>query len=339
MKLSWAFGFCYFCSAALALHVIQNDALTCEDVQISKVFDFEKQLSNLEGFEAELEDIDLHTTCAVEYIQQHDGMNLLKSLAPPKDRKPVMWLHLHNQAGTTIATISKTMGEKALSPHTGNLNYFEKAEDCFNPMNASQKFNLMKKQGATWTAIERTLNPEEFDPKLFMYGVTMSNPQHYVSTRLAHSKGKHVKDEVMAHLKNENEPGEKWCHMLAPGRHWQYYDNFLIRSLLGNSVLFLPPGKINRGHLEAAKKVLDQFELVVPLSDFNTHMSQFVHTFGWNERGILHASSKKHNHHGGGGAWSDEELKYLWDLNALDTELYLYAKESVSPKLLELSKA
>jgi len=106
------------------------------------------------------------------------------------------------------------------------------------------------------------------------------------------------------------------------------YNNFYIRTLLGESVYYLPIAAISRDHLERAKAVLRRFALVIPLR------AGYLHT-GFDILDMMLASDVRdrvglhqylYHSSASPNAKFDRRTKVLLlKYNQLDSELYAYA--------------
>jgi hypothetical protein len=104
-------------------------------------------------------------------------------------------------------------------------------------------------------------------------------------------------------------------------------NNYFIRSLLGEDVFLLPFGSITPAHLSEAKRVLEGFDVLLTMDEANSSLmdSQLHSTLGWS------VSDKRIR--GGSTAafvdalnWSSADWESLKAANALDQELWQYAK-------------
>ncbi|GIL76094.1 hypothetical protein Vretimale_5723 [Volvox reticuliferus] len=97
-------------------------------------------------------------------------------------------------------------------------------------------------------------------------------------------------------------------------------NNYLIRSLLGQAVFNLPLGGITRAHLSLARLILaEQYDVILVLENQELFRQAMRYGLGW---GL-------HERHANPGHSDPEDglpkdLPALWDLNALDAELYQF---------------
>ncbi|GIL44753.1 hypothetical protein Vafri_2257 [Volvox africanus] len=97
-------------------------------------------------------------------------------------------------------------------------------------------------------------------------------------------------------------------------------NNYLIRSLLGQAVFNLPLGGITRAHLALARLLLaEQYDVILVLENQEMFRQAMQYGLGW---GL-------HERHANPGHSDPEDglpkdLPALWELNALDAELYRF---------------
>jgi len=108
-------------------------------------------------------------------------------------------------------------------------------------------------------------------------------------------------------------------------------NNYVIRSLLGKDVYLLPPGRINETHLEKAKQVLEQFDVVyvtTPSDDDAVLVEDIGLSLGW----TCEAEPQKHGGNRSAdfisqlrASWTEDDWKKLKASNYYDMELYKHA--------------
>lgn len=119
------------------------------------------------------------------------------------------------------------------------------------------------------------------------------------------------------------------------------YDNFYIRTLVGASIFKLPAGQITREHLQAAKDRLRGFSVVMVLDGFERHAAQLMQLMGWTtlkadcndarlkppkgSEWVLETICDRSPAHP--SPFTETQLQKLRERNALDYELYCFAKE------------
>ena len=103
-------------------------------------------------------------------------------------------------------------------------------------------------------------------------------------------------------------------------------DNFYIRSLGGHDVFHLPAGAIDRTHLERAKRQLQHFEIVLILEELEQGMRQLKKILHWRAPGN-HIESKSFGKGDTSIQFSEDQRQVMRESNALDVELYEYARD------------
>jgi len=246
-------------------------------------------------------------------------------------RKPVFYLHLHNQAGTFMARAALVMGENVLKPYTSTLNF--KTETCEAPVPCREKAKLAREQNATWTAVERSFNPDlELCTEDFTYVVTVKDPVAYFHTRLRHAA--RLNPEKMIDILRGK--AQAVTNMDRHDRCWPptfneedglypYFSNFLIRTFLGFNVWWSPVNAITREHLERAKKVALQFDVVLIADELPRHLAQLKAVLGWSKKRVRNVREQNHEERNT-AVWSKQQLAFLQEHNKLDLEFFEFMK-------------
>ena len=114
------------------------------------------------------------------------------------------------------------------------------------------------------------------------------------------------------------------------------YDNFYLRTLLGEDAFLAPLGELNRAHLEKAKRVLDQFSVVIILERFKEQLVQLREAFQWD----IDPAWRFHTRTTGRPKVSlaPSAMHLIRQQNALDCELYQYA-ETLAARLTKEAMA
>eukprot|EP00931_Biecheleriopsis_adriatica_P078832 TRINITY_DN52249_c0_g1_i1.p1 TRINITY_DN52249_c0_g1~~TRINITY_DN52249_c0_g1_i1.p1 ORF type:complete len:596 (+),score=97.44 TRINITY_DN52249_c0_g1_i1:26-1813(+) len=269
-----------------------------------------------------------------------------ESLWQKQREQPVFWLHLHQNAGTWMKECALKSEEIPLSPHDENLNSIAEGDTCEAPMLCRDKLSLMAHQNATWTAIERSFDVDrEYCPGDFLYGVAITDPELYIHTSLRHRAGMHPQlliDKLTGNAEIfETELEKPTCWGASPfgdydknvGGQYPQYDNFIIRSLLGYKVFWLPPGSIDRTHLERAREVIQRFDVILIVNDMTRHRVQLLRTFKW-DVATVNASQVTSNrgYVPNNFQFDEKQTAFLLELNRFDRELYSFAKRLAEKK-------
>lgn len=254
----------------------------------------------------------------------NDGDNTSR-VAPGGDaqRKPVLWIHLHNFAGTYICKEALQQGE--FTPPNGAWpGCLMPYDDCSTRnRNARSLCSARATSGYSFTAIERDVEAADFCEGALI-GSTLRDPiSGLTSTLLANS---YDKQAIMNILKTGQPTSAEHSACLPQWDTYQHFDNFATRSL-GGAYMELPL-KVTRQHLELAKERLRRLDVLLILEDLPIHVPQLEAFLKWDTAEIN--TQKKENGHDctkKETAFTDGELDFLKEVNALDYELYAYGKE------------
>ena len=102
-----------------------------------------------------------------------------------------------------------------------------------------------------------------------------------------------------------------------------------MRSLVGPDAFTLPAGSITREHLTKAKKRLAKYAAIIVLDSFDEQSAQLAHLLGWRTLDLGDVANSKQSHGLGSvpPPFTDAQLAQLAEANALDYELYCFAKQ------------
>ncbi|EFJ40544.1 hypothetical protein VOLCADRAFT_99677 [Volvox carteri f. nagariensis] len=113
--------------------------------------------------------------------------------------------------------------------------------------------------------------------------------------------------------------------------HWRSLlpaatDNYYVRSLLGESVYFLPGDNLTQAHLSAARLAMTMFDVLLLLEQPSMNEVLYEMAIGWGLGfGAVHARTSTQVHEvGRQGLPEAEEWQQLLKRNALDLELYRF---------------
>eukprot|EP00621_Florenciella_sp_RCC1693_P003401 CAMPEP_0182545318 /NCGR_PEP_ID=MMETSP1323-20130603/34385_1 /TAXON_ID=236787 /ORGANISM="Florenciella parvula, Strain RCC1693" /LENGTH=164 /DNA_ID=CAMNT_0024756459 /DNA_START=95 /DNA_END=589 /DNA_ORIENTATION=+ len=106
-------------------------------------------------------------------------------------------------------------------------------------------------------------------------------------------------------------------------------DNFFVRILSGSSTYFKPLGAVTAHDLEAAKAVLNLFDVVLILEQLNESIVQLAAVLGWTT--FLGASAASTPHrvykiYGARTRFTASQIRELRELNVYDRALYDHAR-------------
>lgn len=277
--------------------------------------------AGLLGLSVLLEDLD--AGCSVHQPMMDDRKHrLARSL--PSDRKPVLWVHLHNFAGTFICEEAMHQGE--LGPPNSYTSWpgcLMPGDDCSTTGQSRSLCEDRARSPYTFTAVERDVEEKDFCDQLLV-GTMLRNPLAGVqSTLLANTFDKAALLDVLRTGKVHEVP-HKPC--LPDWDTYQHFDNFATRSLGGGYEA--PPRGVTREHLERAKERLRRMDVVLILEELRLHLPQLSAVLGW-DTAHLDSGRKSHGHNcrRKEAVLTANETEFLTSLNALDFELYEYANE------------
>jgi hypothetical protein len=222
--------------------------------------------------------------------------------------KPVVWVHIHKSMGTFIYSLARLNGENVVRP-SFNGNWWPcdvpdavrkgKAHHC----SCQRRTEFFEWSNVTWAQIEHDMDDYNLCHEDFNYGILLRDPNQLAISKA--SMEKYTPDETNASLsclvgREDDELTEvtRACNSAAPvksdWRLWWFYDNFLVRTLGGQSVWNLPAGGITEEHAHKAIERLSKFQIVMFGEDFKEteHLKDAI---GWRpeyfEKGFKRPSS------------------------------------------------
>jgi hypothetical protein len=176
--------------------------------------------------------------------------------------RPMVWIHIHKNAGSTVCALAKANGERIISPHH-NCNWDEHDNSWITGKgvhtSCATRQKTFAEQGATWGQIEREVHLDDFCEG-FRYGIMLRDPvEHAVSLSLFHDfQPTHIND-LIACIRSSS------CN----SKQFHVYDNFMIRRMLGEAGLAIQPRKVTEEHARQVIRLLEQkFEVVALLDNF-----------------------------------------------------------------------
>jgi hypothetical protein len=251
--------------------------------------------------------------CYSGALAEHHGQT------PHKGRKNIAWLHLHNFAGTFMCNEAKAQGEVVSDV---NCNWCP--DDC-----SAQKGSRVScaKRGArdaqyTFSAQERDLDEDDFCSSV-LKGVMLRDPLAGLTSTL-HLNG-YEKNRTLEILRTGEDKYVRHWGCIPLWDTYHHFDNFATRSLSGH--YDEPPGGVTAEHLEAAKRNLERFDVVMILEELHEHVHQLSHFFGWDmsrihsEKKVNPSSSKVDT------SWTKDEQAFLRSINKFDYSLLAHGKE------------
>jgi len=249
----------------------------------------------------------------------------------PASRKPVIWVHLHKTAGTSMCC-EAWRREKVVVP----------AENCNRGMDAWRKWETleagpfttcenrsayMRDNGFTWAAIERWLDHGDFCPHRFVYATLLREPMSLMMSEADYGRANHEVERRMEWLTNIIS-----CINVGLCRgmkDWFVFDNFLVRTFSGVG-FSVPPGGINSSHFHAATAVLRKFKLVLLMDRLNDPRTfrAYERAIGW-PFPLDDSSMSSHVNQGKHEILFDSKItKQLRKINAFDLAFFDFAAKT-----------
>jgi hypothetical protein len=206
----------------------------------------------------------------------------------------------------------------------------------------------MDLSNSTWMMYERAIDPDkEICPGVFNYGTIMREIAGFLKSSLSHVVGGTMSvDDLFVYL-NGTRPVPYdylrkqtlwWSLCWGPRRRFRalagdeiagqfpQFDNFYIRNLLGHSVFWSPPGSINATHLQRAKAVLDNFQIIIMLESIKSQKIQLSSVAYWPDTVLDKKAIQSPHFNGNNHTFNDDHMAFLLELNRWDRELIEYAK-------------
>jgi len=113
-------------------------------------------------------------------------------------------------------------------------------------------------------------------------------------------------------------------------------DNYFVRVLNGAEAYFSPLRSLTRAHLERAKEILAQFDIVMTIEDWQYTSQQLSKKLSWPAKSLTRVVNGRRDSQGkykvasavakgGKTPFTEQETRELTELNALDIELFEFA--------------
>jgi hypothetical protein len=261
-------------------------------------------------------------------------------------RKPVLWMHISKNAGTTMCHQARAVGERVVMP-SNNCDLPDDNAHWGHEMppvvSCAKHVAEYQRTAATWGAIDRPLTKDDWCNDNFVYGIIVRNPvvrlesyMNFVGLPMAQIRqwmkcimhGRRV--EVAANLQDATLQDGLQTGVCPPCIPNQVaydgtcltvteVDNNLVRYLAGHEVQILPPGAINSTHVELALKHLTKVDLAVPLEHLDDApvRAAMDKTLGWHVPPWNHANPHPHTM-----KFTAEDISTLRKINQYDIEIY-----------------
>lgn len=247
---------------------------------------------------------------------------------PPQDRRPVLWVHLHNFGGTFVCT--EAIGQGEAGPPNAYASWpgcLMPGDECSTPQGSGRSLcQARAASGYTFTALERDVEEADFCNDVII-GTTLREPLGGVESTLLSNE--FDKSAVLDILRTERSHAASHTACLPEWDTYQHFDNFATRSLGGG--YSAPPRGVTREHLELAKSRLRKMGVVLILEELDVHLPQLSSVLGWN-LALINTANHDHGPQQGhcaqskDGVLTESDRAFLKSVNALDYELYAYAQ-------------
>jgi hypothetical protein len=236
-------------------------------------------------------------------------------------RKDIIWVHLHNFAGTTICQEATRQGE-LVQLDGSNCNV--PGDVCSAP--EDKRVHCKQRQDLTFSSMEREITDEDLECDDKLYGIMLREPLAGAKSTFVNNDFDDVDkanilaamnqslSEVSAHTVHGNLPDWDTYH---------HFDNFATRTLSGDYMV--PAGMMETTHLEKAKSRLQSMDVVIVLEELDNHTVQLETVFGWD---MSHTMDSVNSHSSNllASVFTDEEETFVKRINWLDCELYEFGK-------------
>lgn len=204
--------------------------------------------------------------------------------------KPMLWVHVPKNAGTTMCTAAQQNGERIVRPSV-NCNW--QANDQSHligrgavHINCSERLAKFTRDGFTWGGIEREINAQDLCMPAFEYGILLREPWDHMRSLL--NCFVHLNATDIQHLFTCAANAKAGAHCSRPRIDYTsnrpnhvFFDNYLTRTLLGIDVYRLPMGAITGEHAQLAIRLLGAFSVVLLWDDLAQAKTVFRRAFGW----------------------------------------------------------
>jgi len=262
-------------------------------------------------------------------------------------RKPIWFVHLANQ-GDYLLDLMKAQGEVPLVGRSGIDDMWnwrtEVGAAIFDAQQVSvttfpfcnEKYRLLRQNGATMTSVSRWLDEgRDICHEEFLYVTTMREPVARMVDYMGSEK-LHPEDvmKLIAQAPEASGASRTWGAALswqmqqqvascwAPESRYQHFDNFVIRSLLGSEVYFLPEGEITFEHMQRARLLLKSFDIVIADENLIEEYEDIISDLHWDEKIKPHKKGVQSSSAQESSALTDWHIRMLQSQNAPDIMLY-----------------
>ncbi|CAK0830979.1 unnamed protein product, partial [Prorocentrum cordatum] len=208
--------------------------------------------------------------------------------------KPVIWVHIHKSMGIFIYSMALLNHENVVRPSfNGNWWPYDTPDAVRRGKawraNCSKRAEYFAWSNVTWAQVEHEMDDYNLCHGQFNYGILLRDPSALAISKA--SMEKYSPEETIASLnclvgREGDSDLTQACDRAAPKKNdwklWWFYDNFLVRTLGGQSVWSLPAGGITEEHAHKAIERLSKFEVVMFADDFE-NKAYLETAIGWRQ--------------------------------------------------------
>jgi len=250
-------------------------------------------------------------------------------------RKPVIWIHIHKNAGTTMCVLAGKNNENipqlSFKGATMSTNCMWASRDQFYLLNQSWHTSCAARRHAfathQWTfgMIEREIHEDDICEG-FMYAVLLREPVRHVVSMANFEELDIARDLECIRTGALPCDGQTFSTSPTPPVHtWITFDNYQIRTLLGEDGLKIPPGQVTEEHARQVIAMLSKFDLVSFVEELGDATPRMLSdTLGWNTTSIPHFKSGSSRSE---QPISDQDLAYIEELNKMDRFVFDYFQQ------------
>mmetsp|Transcript_114427 Transcript_114427/g.255344 ORF Transcript_114427/g.255344 Transcript_114427/m.255344 type:complete len:337 (+) Transcript_114427:52-1062(+) len=260
-------------------------------------------------------------------------------------RKPVIWIHVHKNAGTTICELARANNESIVPEYADGEprtlhNCMWYLHDSHYLINTSSHTSCADRRHAfatgQWTfgMIEREIHEDDICEG-FMYGILLREPVSHALSFANYELIDVARD--LECLRSGALSCDQWMFIRRPEswgnvsyptvQSWIVFDNYQVRTLLGEDGLKIPPGQVTEQHARKVIAMLSKFDLVSLVEELDGAMPRMLgDTLGWRNTSVPHANTKMPYESIPRKPISDQDMAYIEELNKMDRMVYDYFK-------------
>ena len=262
----------------------------------------------------------------------------------PCRHKPIVAVHIPHSGGTLLCYMARFNRERLLKGNF-NCNHPNDVGGQYEAWSCARRRRHFDASGATFTAIERGFETDEFCPHDFDYVFIARDPLARMDSYAATYRADASIRQILQHLHSGNwslKPYDEFkvsakaeLNRLQGGVGYglAQFDNYMVRVLAARTeVLHAPLGKITRAHYELARANLKRYAMVVTLPSADESDNGEANTkrraafkkppLQWQTALELFKPKHKINKHHEGAYLGPFERRWLARRNRWDMRLY-----------------